>query len=110
MANHYSLILLPLAPYLVGIFFSLLVAVAWTIAFVKLKHVGALVLALASLLGSILTASSAVIWLALVQGQRQLTPYLGIVSLGHTILVGCLTIAGAFLMAFHRPEKAALRE
>jgi hypothetical protein len=52
-----------------------------------------------------MTASSAALWLTVVQGQRQFTPYLGFVSLGHTILVSCLMIVGAFLIAFHRPGK-----
>jgi hypothetical protein len=105
MFGNNNQILTTLLPYAVGAFFSLLVAIAWTVAFFKLKHVGAAVLAFASLLGSILAATGGAVWFAVLQGQRQLLQYLGVVNLTHTILVGCLMIAGAFLMAFHRPEK-----
>ncbi|MGA8481923.1 MAG: hypothetical protein WB696_28480 [Chthoniobacterales bacterium] len=105
MTGNYYQILTALAPYAISAFFSLFIAVAWAMAFAKLKQFGALVLAVASLVGLTLTAASAAIWLSAMQGQRQLIPYLGIVSIVHTIVVGCLTISGAFLMAFHRPEK-----
>jgi hypothetical protein len=99
-------ILSALAPYAVGIFFYLLVAIAWAVAFVKLKHVGALVLAFASLTGSILSAASGVMWVAVVvQGQNQLIQFFGILNLGHHALVACLMILGALLIAFHRPVR-----
>jgi hypothetical protein len=105
MSGNTNLILTGLLPYAVGTFFSLLVAIAWTVAFLKLRHIGAAVLAFASLLGSTLAATSGALWFTVLQGQRQLLQYLGVVNLTHTILVGCLMIAGAFLFAFHRPEK-----
>jgi hypothetical protein len=55
MAGNLNQILLGLFPHAVPAFFSLLVAIAWVIAFAKLKHIGALVLAFASLVGSILS-------------------------------------------------------
>jgi ABC-type transport system involved in cytochrome bd biosynthesis fused ATPase/permease subunit len=55
MAGNLNQILPGLIPYVVPAFFSLLVAIAWVIAFARIKHVGALALAVASLLGSILS-------------------------------------------------------
>jgi hypothetical protein len=105
MAGNYNQILLVLWPYAISAFFSLLVAIAWIIAFVQLKHVGTLVLASASVCRMLLVIVNAVIWVALVQGQRQLAPFAGVVSLIDSILVGCLMVSGAFLLAFHRSGK-----
>jgi hypothetical protein len=55
MAGNLNQILPDLIPYAVPAFFSLLVAIAWVVAFAKIKHVGALTLAIASLLGSVLS-------------------------------------------------------
>jgi hypothetical protein len=109
MAGNLNQILPGLIPYAVPAFFSLLVAVAWVVAFAKLKHVGALTLAVASLLGSVLSMLSGLIWIFYLQGQRQLIQYIGLVGLLHTIAVACLMIVGAFLLAFHQPEKAATK-
>jgi hypothetical protein len=85
MAGNLNQILPGLIPYAVPAFFSLLVAIAWVIAFARLKHVGALTLAVASLLGSLLGMLSGLIWSFYVQGQRQLIQYMGLVGLMHTI-------------------------
>jgi hypothetical protein len=107
MANNLTF-LLAMAPYLVQVMFSLFVAIAWAVAFVKLKHPGPATLAFAALCGALLTAVSGVLWYEVTQGrQHQLAQYLGIVSLAHTVLVGSLMIAGAFLLAYHRPQALA---
>jgi hypothetical protein len=106
MAGNLNQILPGLIPYAIPAFFSLLVAIAWVVAFAKLKHVGALALAVASLLGSILSMLSGLIWLFYVQGERQLIQYMGPVGLMHIIAVACLMIVGALLFAFHNPGKA----
>jgi hypothetical protein len=72
MFGNSNQILTALLPYALGTFFSLLVAIAWTVAFFKLRHVGAAVLAFAPLLGSILAATGGAVWFAVLQGQRQL--------------------------------------
>jgi hypothetical protein len=105
MAGNLNQILLGLFPYAVPAFFSLLVAIAWVIAFAKLKHIGALVLAFASLVGSILSVASGLLWIFYVKGERQLIQYMGPVGFMHAIVVACLMIVGAFLLAFHRPGK-----
>jgi len=69
MAGNLNQILLGLFPYAVPAFFSLLVAIAWVIAFAKLKHIGALVLAFASLVGSILSMASGLLWIFYVKGE-----------------------------------------
>jgi hypothetical protein len=109
MAGNLNQILPGLIPYAVPAFFSLLVAMAWVVAFAKLKHVGALTLAIASLLGSILSLLSGLIWIFYLQGQRQLIQYMGLVGLMHTIAVACLMIVGAFLLAFYHPAKAGIK-
>ena len=105
MAGNLNQILPGLIPYAVPAFFSLLVAIAWVVAFARIKHVGAL----ASLLGSILSMLSGLIWTFYLQGQRQLIQYMGLVGLLHTIAVACLMIVGAFLFAFHQPGKAVTK-
>jgi len=107
MAGNLNQILPGLFPYAVPAFFSLLVAIAWVIAFAKLKHIGALVLAFASLLGSILSMVSGLIWIFYVQGARQLIQYMGLLGFMHTIVVACLMIVGIFLFAFTVPRKTA---
>jgi hypothetical protein len=109
MGSNFNQILPGLFPYAVPAFFSLLVAIAWVIAFAKLKHIGALVLAFASLLGSILSMVSGLIWVLYIQGQRQLVPYIGLVGFTHSIAVACLMMVGALLLAFHRLEKADIK-
>jgi hypothetical protein len=107
MGGNLNQILPGLFPYAVPAFFSLLVAIAWVIAFAKLKQLGALVLAFASLVGSILSMVSGLLWILYVQGERQLLQYMGLVGLMHAITVACLMIIGAFLLAFYRPGKPA---
>jgi len=109
MAGNLNQILLGLFPYAVPAFFSLLVAIAWVIAFAKLKHIGALVLAFASLVGSILSMASGLLWIFYVKGERQLIQFMGPVGFMHAIVVACLMIVGAFLLAFHRPAKAGMK-
>jgi hypothetical protein len=109
MAGNLNQILPGLIPYAGPAFFSLLVAIAWVVAFARIKHVGALALALASLLGSVLSMLSGLIWTFYLQGQRQLIQYMGLVGLLHTIAVACLMIVGAFLFAFHQPGKAVTK-
>jgi hypothetical protein len=65
MAGNLYQILPGLFPYAVPAFFSLLVAIAWVVAFAKLKQIGALVLAFASLVGSILSMVSGLLWIGL---------------------------------------------
>jgi hypothetical protein len=103
MANF--TLLMALAPYLLQVLFSLFITIAWSVAFVKLKHPGPATLAVAALCGALLTAGNAVLWYEVTVGrQHQLSQYLGMISLAHTVLVGSLVIAGAFLLAFHRPK------
>lgn len=104
MGGNLNQILPGLFPYAVPAFFSLLVAIAWVIAFAKLKQLGALVLAFASVVGSILSMVSGLLWILYVQGERQLLQYMGLVGLMHAITVACLMIIGAFLLAFTVPE------
>ena len=108
MAGNFNQILLILWPYAISAFFSFLVAMAWTVAFVKLKHVGTLVLASASFCRMLLVVVNAAIWVALVQGQRQFVPFSGIISVIDSILIGCLMVSGAILLAFHHPGKGTV--
>jgi hypothetical protein len=103
MANNFAL-LVALAPYLANVLFSLLVAIAWIVAFTKLKHPGPAALAFASLCGALLSAISGALWYQVTQGYHQFAQYLGIIALVHIVLVDSLMIAGAFLLAFHRPK------
>jgi hypothetical protein len=47
--------------------------------------------------------------LDLLQGERQLIQYMGLIGLTHSIAVACLMIIGAFLLAFYRPGKPQWR-
>jgi hypothetical protein len=103
MNNNFAPFLI-LAPYLVNIMFSLFVAIAWIVAFVRLKHAGPATLALASLCGALMNVVTAAVWYQVTQGQHQLTQYMGFLGIAHIVLVDSLMIVGAFLLAFHRPK------
>jgi hypothetical protein len=53
--------------------------------------------------------ASGLLWIFYVKGERQLIQFMGPVGFMHAIVVACLMIVGAFLLAFHRPGKAGMK-